>query len=473
MGPVADALMNRRDVLVGTASAVLASDKLSAAFEAPVEDELSAPALDESKWAKLDAEIQGKWASYISSATEEAIRKDGSGKLVFLPFPYVSPTTPGSVYQFMFGWDTDFVSRALIAQGNSGQARNHLLNYFFMIDRFGYMPNANFAELTTRSQTPLIADTTWRYYQVTRDRGFLFQAYPRLKRNYQEYWTASHHQTPIGLATNRDLGDPSLAPRLAAEAETGLDWTPIYGGDVRRCVPLITNCALVRYADRLAKIASELGQAQEARAFAEKATERAELIRHYCWSEQAGFFLEYDFIARQQLPCLSDCALWTLWAGVANPVQARRLVRNLARIERPYGVSCTDKAYPVPSPDADYGPLCRFAPDGTEASNPQTTIGGEGPLQWMFPAGWAPSHVVAVEGLDNYGYRAQASRIAGKFLGLMMRQYDQTGHLWEKYNVVDGSLLLPSARCGNIWMQGWTAAAVALLGRRVFRRQWL
>jgi alpha,alpha-trehalase len=458
-------------VLLCAASTVLAADQLLAAPDVQVEKELGALASDESKWATLDAAIQGQWASYISSATEEAIRKDASGKLIFLPFPYVSPTAPGSVYQFMFGWDTDFVSRALIALGKPEQARNHLLNYFFMIDRFGYMPNANFAELTTRSETPLIADTTWRYYQATRDRDLLFQAYPRLKRNYQAYWTAAHHQTPMGLATNRDLGDPDLAPRLAAEAETGLDWTPIYGGDVRRCVPLITNCALVRYADRLSKIAGEIGQGREATAFAEESNKRAALIRQYCWSEQAGFFLEYDFVSAKQLPCLSDCALWTLWAGVASPAQAKRLVRNLARIEQPFGLSCTDKAYPVPPPEADYGPPCRLAPDGTDASPPQAAIGGEEPLQWMYPAGWAPSHVVAVEGLDIYGYRAGATRIAGKFLGLMMRQYDHTGHLWEKYNVVDGSLDVPNARCGNIWMHGWTAAAVNLLGRRLFRNQ--
>jgi alpha,alpha-trehalase len=462
--------MNRREVLVCAASAVMAADKLLAAPDAKAVKDLSALKLNE-QWTKLDTQIQRQWASYISSATEEAIRKDTSGQLLFLPFPYVSPTAPGSVYRFMFAWDTDFVSRALIAQGMPDQARNHLLNYFVMIDRFGHMPNANSADSTTRSQTPLVADTTWRYYQVTRDRDFLFEAYPRLKRNYKEYWTASHHQTPIGLATNRDLGDPNLAPRLAAEAETGLDWTPIYGGDVRRCVPLITNCALVRYADRLAKIAGEIGQAQEAKAFAEDATQRAALIRQYCWSEQAGFFLEYDFVKAKQLPCLSDSALWALWAGVATAAQGEQLIRNLARIEQPFGLACTDKAYPVPPPEADYGGTCRMAPDGTDASHPGAAIGGEGPLQWMYPAGWAPSHVVAVEGLDSYGYRSEATRIAGKFLALMMRQHDRTGHLWEKYNVVAGSLEVPNARCGNIWMHGWTAAAVSLLGRRVFHDQ--
>jgi alpha,alpha-trehalase len=456
---------------MGSVGALVSAEQLSAARPSQTVVGPSAPDNDRTAWMKLDDDIKLSWDSYISSATEKEIRQDASGTLIFLPFPYVSPTAPGSVYRFMFGWDTDFVSRALIAQGKPGQARRHLLNYCFMIDRFGYMPNANTSELTTRSQTPLVADTTWRYFEATRDRDFLLESYPRLKRNYLEYWNAAHHQTPTGLATNRDLGDGSLAPRLAAEAETGLDWTPIYNGDVRRCVPLITNCALVRYADRLSKIAAEIGRGHDARTFSADAGKRAALIRKYCWSDQEGFFLEYDFVAARQLPCLSDCALWTLWAGIATRQQAKRLVSQLGRIEQSHGLSSTDRAYPTPSPAAEYEPTGRMAPNGTDATDPATGVGGNGPLQWMYPAGWAPSHVIAVEGLDTYGYRDDAERIARKFLNLVSTQYTATGHLWEKYNVVEGSVVLPNARYGNVWMQGWTAAAVALLGRRVFFRQ--
>jgi alpha,alpha-trehalase len=466
--------MNRRELLLCAASSIVAHN-LRAGADDHIGKSLFRSTLSEAKWAEIDAIVQNEWTVDISSATEDSIRKDASGELLFLPFPYVSPTAPGSVYQFMFGWDTDFASRALMLQGKVDQARNHLLNYFFMIDRYGYMPNANSKDLTTRSQTPLVADTTWRYYLATKDRDLLHQAYPRLKHNYREYWTAPHHQTPIGLATNRDLGDPSLAPRLAAEAETGLDWTPIYAGDVRRCAPLITNCALVRYTNTLAKIAQAIGEDGEAKSFCEESRKRASRIRQYCWNEARGFFVEYDYVAGQQLPCLSDCALWTLWSGVATREQAKRLVGHLDRIEQTFGLSCTDKAYPTPSPEADYEPSDQLAPDGISPANDRTAtaIGGAAPLQWMFPAGWAPSHVIAVEGLDAYGYTSDAKRITSKFLGLLISQYERTGHLWEKYNVVDGSLDLPNARSGNIWMRGWTAAAVVMLGRRVFRNLFL
>jgi alpha,alpha-trehalase len=321
------------------------------------------------------------------------------------------------------------------------------------------MPNTNHAAGMTRSQTPVFPESIWSYYLASGDRGVLHRAYPLLEAEYNDYWNAEHHRTPIGLATNRDLGDSNLPPAYAAEAET-LDWTPIFGGDVRRCVPLMTNCALVRYARTVASIAAELGDDANADAYEDRARERAALINRYCWNESRGLFLEYDFVADEQLAYLSLCAYWPLWAGVASPHQAQRLVENLSLFERPNGLSSTDKAYDDPheSPLREEYDLSAF----------EVIAGGGEPLQWMYPAGWAPEHLIVVDGLWAYGYESEAQRVAERFLGLMLEQHRLTGRLWEKYNVADGTLELPNSRCGNIPMRGWTAAAVVLLGRRLW-----
>lgn len=56
--------------------------------------------------------------------------------------------------------------------------------------------------------------------------------------------------------------------------------------------------------------------------------------------------------------------------------------------------------------------------------------------QWDAPFGWAPLDYIAVEGLRRYGYRADAGRIAGKFLSLVRDQYEKSGTIVEKYDVV-------------------------------------
>jgi len=86
------------------------------------------------------------------------------------------------------------------------------------------------------------------------------RAFPVLKLEYDEYWNGVEHSTPIGLATCFDSGDLGAIPRNSrAAAELTYDWMPIFGGHVRQCVPLIINCALVRYAEVIAQMANELG----------------------------------------------------------------------------------------------------------------------------------------------------------------------------------------------------------------------
>jgi len=216
----------------------------------------------------------------------------------------------------------------------------------------------------------------------------LARAYPVFKREYFDYWCADHHQTPVGLAANRDLSDPALGrrdfynfslsamrlrPELAAEAET-LDFTPIYAGDVRACVPLQTNCVLVRHAKTLAWMAAETGWPEEAAAWQAEADQRAALIQKYCWNEAEGFFFEDQFQRQQQLPFWSLCTYGAVGAGVATAAQAERLVPHLARFEPEHGLTQTDQPYPSPHPEFRA-------------------------LQFNYPNGWPPFQIMVIDAL--------------------------------------------------------------------------
>ncbi|NEE03916.1 trehalase family glycosidase [Phytoactinopolyspora halotolerans] len=422
------------------------------------------PVPDQEAWRKLDDDVRSAWDAKLRHATENEVTDAQGTGMRFLPFPFVTTfDVDGDAAKPMFAWDTYFVDRALLAHGRLDLVRDHIRNYLFMVDRYGYMPNMNNDSGVTRSQTPVYPDGIWRYYLASSDIDILFQAYPLLKREYRDYWNAPHHQTPIGLTTNRDLGDQGLTPQMAAEAETGLDWTPIYTGDVRRCVPLITNCALVRYARVLELIARELGRDSEASEFADEASTRTELIRKYCWSEKFGLFVEYDFVSGSQLSYVSGCTYWPMWAGVATPPQAYYLAHNLKLLECRYGLALTDHKYGDPHPKPSSADLV--------ADLPKDAVGGLDQLQWMYPAGWACMQLAAVEGLDMYGYPRFARRIASRFLAAVVEQHEKTGKLWEKYNVLDGTVTLPNSRYGNSPYLSWTAAAGVLLGRRLFSEE--
>ncbi|NIA30508.1 MAG: hypothetical protein GWP06_11430 [Actinobacteria bacterium] len=427
------------------------------------------------QWQKLDAQIRSWWDDDIRKAGEEQVCDPNLNKiwyadeehrrveeqegeqnaktLLFLPFPYLSGGGSESAFPEMYCWDIYFINLALAAHGRFDLIKNHILNQLFSIERFGMVLNGNRTYYLTRSQTPLHPASIELYFKHHRDRDLLARAYPLLKKEYNEYWQADHHQTPTGLATNRDIAGLKttvpdahvagrLRPELAAEAEV-LDFTSIFAGDVRKCVPLQTNCALVRYAKILAWMAAEIGWEDEAGQWQNEAERRANKIRELCWSEEEGFFFEYQFEKQEKLPYWSLAAYWTMWAGVASEEQAAGLVENLHRFEYPFGLTQTAKVYNSPHKE--------FAA-----------------LQWDYPSGWPPMQIMVADSLAAYGYYQEANRIANAFLQLQIRAYNETGNLWEKYNVVDGNTSLPRERYDPVPLHGWSSASAVLLGRRIF-----
>lgn len=394
-------------------------------------------------WRDLDVQIRSWLDDDVRTALEPDVRSDPDGTLLYLPYPYLTPGGSGSAFPEMYGWDTYYINLGLLAHDRSEQVRQHILNQLFMIARYGKVLNGNRSYYLSRSQTPLLAESLFRYCEQHVDLGLMMQAYPLLKLEFETYWSDENHLTPTGLTTTHDSGDLHHRPELAAKAETGLDFCAIYGGDVRRCVPLVLNCALFRMLEVLAWAANHLQLGEDAARWRAEAAGRSERIRTLCWDEKSKFFLEYDFVSEERLPYRSLCAYWTLWAGVASTSQAERLVAHLPDFEARYGLAFTDRVYPSPHPEFSA-------------------------LQWQYPAGWPPLHLIVVDGLTRYGYRAEARRVARTFLAGMLETYAATGHLWEKYNVLTGGPELPLERYPTPPMHGWAAAAVAVLGRVLY-----
>lgn len=430
------------------------------------------------RWRKLDDLIRTWWDDDLTRANEDEIRdpelnriwysdeehrknEEQKGEkseptLLYLPFPYTSAGGAEGTFPEMYCWDVYFTNLALAAHERLEIVRNHILNQLFMIERYGMVLNGNRTYYLYRSQAPIHPLSVKLYYDLTGDRHLLARAYPALQAEYAEYWMAGHHQTKTGLATNRDLAElqvqsgsgkiltqsSRLRPELAAEAEV-LDFTAIFDGDVRKCNPLMTNCALVLYARTLAWIAGELGWPDESEAWKSEADRRSQKIREYCWDDEKGFFFEYQYEKGERLPFWSLAGYWAMWAGVATSRQAERMVRNLHLFEQPHGLSQTDQAYASPHKEFHV-------------------------LQWDYPNGWPPSQIVVIDSLEAYGYMDIAKRLAQKYVKLQLDVFDDTGRVWEKYNVVEGNLNLPRERYPVVPLHGWSSATVVYLGRKIF-----
>jgi alpha,alpha-trehalase len=396
------------------------------------------------RWKKLDDAIRTWWDGDLHRADEEAIRNDPKKTLIFLPFPYSSAGGSESKFPELYGWDTQFINLALLEHDRPDIVRWHILDQLTMIDRFGRVLNGNRTFYLGRGQPPMLPWSVKNYLAKHWDEELAIRVYPSLENEYRNYWEGAEHQTPIGLSTCRDLGsNDGLHGAEAAECEAGLDFTPIFGGDVRRCVPIHVNASLVIYAQTMAMLADRYGWKDKAASWRKEADERSHRINQYCWDEKQGFYFEYDYIAKKQLPCYSLNGFWPLWAGIASKEQAQRVVDHLKMFDKPYGLTFTDKDYPNPHP--------RFAA-----------------LEWAYPEVWPPQQIIVALGLERYGFQSQAKEVSRRYLDNVVTTWEKTGLTWERYNGVEGGHIVPLERAQPAPLHGFSSAAAVVVGRVVF-----
>ncbi len=156
------------------------------------------------------------------------------------------------------------------------------------------------------------------------------------------------------------------------------------------------------------------GTEETADAWHRRSEERRRLMTERMWDEEAGMFFDWNIRTSEQHRYESATTFYPLWAGLATPEQARRLVESaLPVFEAPGGL--------VASSERSRGPISEERP----------------PRQWDYPNGWAPHQMLAWVGLIRYGYRDDAERLIYRWLYTITRNaVDYNGLIPEKYDVV-------------------------------------
>lgn len=161
---------------------------------------------------------------------------------------------------------------------------------------------------------------------------------------------------------------------------------------------------------------------------------RNRLIHAEALSDGHPEFRAYDFAT----------ALFPLWAGVATPERAEAtIVTMIPRLLTEHGL--------------------------------QTSTHQSG-NQWDAPMMWAPLQVVAIETLEKHSYYYTALELSYRYLATLLKDYDKTGKLYEKYEAVGGTSegVGEFIRAGYNWnVEGfaWTNAAVIETCRAIVRLQ--
>ena len=398
--------------------------------------------------------------------------------LLYLPYPYV---VPGGRFNEMYGWDSYFIQVGLLGDGEIELAKNMADNFLYQIEHYGKVLNANRTYYLTRSQPPFLTQMVLGVYRKTHDIKWLRDAVPAIEKYYR-FWTSEPHLTQeTGLSRYYDLGD-GPAPEVISDErddkgrthydrvkeyyrtheikdydlgqyyrrekdeltdlfyksdrsmrESGFDPSNRFGPfniDIIHYDPVCLNSLLYLMETETAEIMKTLGRAAEANVWLGRSEKRRRSINRLMWDERDGLYYDYNFVEKRVRRYRFVTAFYPLWAGIADPKQAARVVANLDRFERAGGL--------------------------------QTSTNASG-SQWDAPFGWGNLQMIAVKGLRRYGYAKEANRITANFLSMILKDFLEHNTIVEKYDVVRRSSQLGAGiKFGYAANQigfGWTNAA--------------
>jgi putative isomerase len=159
-------------------------------------------------------------------------------------------------------------------------------------------------------------------------------------------------------------------------------------------------CYLVRELQAMAIIAGKLGKTSDKETYRQHAKQLSGLINKVFWDEKDGFYYDRNEKTGKTVRVKSVAGFTPLWAGVATPQRAERLVHEHLLNEKEFWLK-----YPVAS-------YARTEPDYYQGSR-----GGE--CNWRGPT-WIPTNYMIFHGLLRYGYTDVAKQLALKTFGLAL-----------------------------------------------------
>lgn len=425
--------------------------------------------------------------------------------LLYLENKYV---VPGGRFNEMYGWDSYFIIRGLLRAGRVELARGMVDNFFFEIEHYGAMLNANRTYYLTRSQPPFLSSMFVDVYKATpRDKpdlAWLERAYADLNK-YYEMWTRDPHLAgQTGLSRYYDFGEGP--PAEAVQDESGF---------YRKVAayfffhPAQADSYIVEThtgaADAVAGAAYSLQVCDAATTMARPDCEKSQQFKlsadYYKGDRsmrESGFDVSFRFgpfsaATHHYAPvCLNsllyktekdmeqisrwlghndDAEKWRQRAEARKQLITKYLWNQSGGLFFDYDFTTNTMSqykyastfYPLWAGLATPGQAKAVdsnlkvfeQPGGLPMSTTDTGA------QWDLPYGWGNIEMLAVEGLRRYGYNSDADRISYDFLSMVAENFGRDGNLREKYNVVTRSSEA-RAELGyhmNVVGFGWTNAA--------------
>ena len=427
--------------------------------------------------------------------------------LLYLDHPYV---VPGGRFNEMYGWDSYFILRGLLRSGRVELAKGMTENFFFEIEHYGAVLNANRTYYLTRSQQPFLSSMVMAVYRAEKEKGkedreWLERGYKYAVRDHDMWLRPEMLAGDTGLSRYYDFGNGPAPESLKDETdhyrkvvEYFLNHPDQEAGHLVERQPG-EKTALGPGPVYILRLCNEPHTMEKPRCEdLKEVTLSADAYQGDRAMRESGFDISFRFgpfgvdTQHYAAVCLNsllyktemdlaemseilgrktDAEAWREKAAARKNAINRYLWDEAKGEFFDYDFTKGKRSsyeyittyYPLwagLASDAQAktvaGNVKNFEQPGGAVMSPYNTG-----AQWDYPYAWAPTQMLMVDGLRRYGYTEDADRIARKFAETIGENYAKDGYIVEKYDAVTRSTdsAVTSGYSINVIGFGWTNAA--------------
>lgn len=323
----------------------------------------------------------------------------------------------GYAYKTLYDWDQYFESVVQVYMGwPSDYIKNGVIIFLKNEKESGFIarsvPSTEWHD--NEQVKPFLAQISYLVYKAYGEKDWILNDtyFPKLKK-YLDYWLY-----------DMDINKNGLSEWMSAP-HTGMDNQHERAGFWldRSCEGVDLNCYLVREVRAFAKLAGLAGKVKLAKEYEAIARERAGNIQKYLWDEKSGFFYDQKVdpkkpmakslwvgaklntmsANRSRIPVKSVAGFTPVWAGVATPAQAKRMIVEHLLNPREFW-----SPYPIPA-------LAK-----SEVWYSTIDLPADNGCSWRANT-WMPTNYMIYHGAKWYGYDIVATTIAQRTNELMKK----------------------------------------------------
>lgn len=373
-----------------------------------------------------------------------------------LKYPFI---VPGATYQReLWDWDswlTDVALCQVSGEDLSMLQQGCILNFLDHMDADDRMPimispTSTFPkvlDLSTNCMKPCLAQHAAFIVQQSGKSDWLAPHFEKLQRFIRSYMT--HQRHACGLYFFID------------DFAIGVDNDPaIFYRPHKSSGSIYLNCLMYKELQAMVYLGEKLGT--DISEFAAEAAHLCNAIRTHCYDEKDGMYYSVDLNllpvdpnqwlhkgAPRHWECLiqrigSWSGFMALWAGIATPEQAERMVRENLLDEKAFWGKCGVRSL------SKYEKMYAVKKSGN-------------PSCWLGPV-WGIANYMVFRGLLRYGYETEARELAQRTVNLFQTDLNECGQLHEYY---DPDTCAPVHNAGfqswnllaanmEVWLQGGT-----------------